>query len=310
MFRPNVGPSHGDRSAAEFDWGMTTPHIERASTHESLPKPWLDRILLGDAVEVLQRLPSCIVDLVVTSPPYDDLRHFGGVWTVDALALGRELLRVCKDGAIAAIVIGDASRHHAKSLSSFRWAVNWVDQVGWRLFECCIYQRHGRPGPWFRCRFRVDHEYILLFVKGKRPRRFNKLPLMVPTKHAGKPALYRFRDRDGKMHLNGSGSIASMKCRGTVWPYIASCSDRDRSKLAHPATIPDRLAQDLIKCFSLPGDLVLDPMVGSGTAEIAAKQLGRHYLGVMHRSLRAREIAWIDTHLCGSVNYQRDDVFR
>lgn len=239
-----------------------------------------DRILLGDAVEMLRTLPDDCVDLVVTSPPYDDLRRYGGVWSVDAYELGCELIRVCKAGAIAAVVIGDASRNHAKSLSSFRWAVDWVDNVGWRLFECCVYQRHGRPGPWFRYRFRVDHEYILLFLKGDRPQRFYKRPLMIPTRHAGKAARYRFRDQDGRVRHSGAGLTASLKCRGTVWPYVASCSDRDRSKLAHPATFPDRLAEDLIKCFSVPGDLVLDPMVGSGTTAIAAKRLGRHYLGI------------------------------
>jgi site-specific DNA-methyltransferase (adenine-specific) len=71
-----------------------------------------------------------------------------------------------------------------------------------------------------------------------------------------------------------------MKCRGTVWPYSTSNGEGNRLKLRHPATFPDRLAADLILCFSEPGDLVLDPMCGSGTACVMAKANQRRFVGI------------------------------
>jgi len=84
--------------------------------------------------------------------------------------------------------------------------------------------------------------------------------------------------------------IATLQCRETVWPYAASSSERNRVKLRHPATMPDRVAGDLILGFSEPGDLVLDYLMGSGTSLVMAARLGRRYLG-MEASAEYVEIA-------------------
>jgi site-specific DNA-methyltransferase (adenine-specific) len=71
-----------------------------------------------------------------------------------------------------------------------------------------------------------------------------------------------------------------MKCRGTVWQYATSNAEGNRLKLQHPATYPDKLAEDLILTFSRPDDLVLDPMCGSGTTCVMAARNERRYLGI------------------------------
>jgi site-specific DNA-methyltransferase (adenine-specific) len=240
----------------------------------------LDTIVLGDCLEVLAGVPDESVDLTVFSPPYDGIREYTGGWQLDYAALADQLLRVTKDGGIAAVVIGDGTKNFAKSLTTFRWAVDWVDRAGWRLFECCVYGRHGNPGAWWSQRFRVDHEYILLFLKGARPRRFNKEPLMVNSKHAGK--IYSGTDRltNGGFKKIEPKAVNSKKCRGTIWNYATSNTEGNRLKLQHPATFPDQLAEDLILCFSEPGDVVLDPMVGSGTTAVMAYRHERRYLGI------------------------------
>jgi site-specific DNA-methyltransferase (adenine-specific) len=61
---------------------------------------WLGRIVCGDNVEVLSGFPDACIDLVVTSPPYDDLRTYGGhSWNFEAVA--RELTRVLKPAKAA-----------------------------------------------------------------------------------------------------------------------------------------------------------------------------------------------------------------
>jgi len=71
-----------------------------------------------------------------------------------------------------------------------------------------------------------------------------------------------------------------MKCRGTVWQYSTSNTEGNRLKLQHPATFPDKLAEDLILCFSEPDEIVLDPMCGSGTTCVKAYINHRRYIGI------------------------------
>jgi DNA modification methylase len=243
-------------------------------------RPPTNTILLGDCLKSLADLPDSSIDLTVFSPPYDGIRDYKSNWSIDYQQMGAELLRVTRDGGVCAMVIGDGTKNFAKSLTTFRWAVDWCDRVGWRLFECCIYKRHGNPGAWWTQRFRVDHEYILIFFKGQRPRVFDKEPLMVASKHAGK--VYSGTDRltNGDFKRIEPKAVNAKKCRGTVWEYATSNTEGNRLKLKHPATYPDSLAADLISCFSQPGDLVLDPMCGSGTTCVMASLLDRQYLGM------------------------------
>ncbi len=133
-----------------------------------------------------------------------------------------------KDGGICAVVIGDGTKDFAKSLTTARLTVDWCDNVGWRLFEQCIYFRDGNPGAWWSQRFRVDHEYILLFLKGKKPKTFDKTSLMVPSKHAGK--IYSGTDRltNGGFKEIVPKEVNPTKCRGTVWRYSTSNSEGNR----------------------------------------------------------------------------------
>lgn len=220
------------------------------------------------------------MDLALFSPPYDQVRDYGGDWALDLPQLGAELLRVVRDGGVCVVVIQDGTKDFAKSLSSFRLAVNWCDEVGWRLFECCIYQRDGRPGAWWRGRFRVDHEYILLFLKGGRPRYFDSEHLRIPSKHGNATWSGSQRKSDGSMERVVDAPIHALKCRGTIWKYATSNSESNRLKLQHPATYPGRLAEDLVRCFSPPGGVVLDPMAGSGTTCVAAQRWGRRFVGM------------------------------
>ena len=237
-------------------------------------------ITQGECVAVTQELAAGTVDLCVFSPPYDNIRDYKKGWSFDYAALGANLHRIVKDGGICAVVIGDGTKNFAKSLTTFKLAVDWCENAGWRLFETCIYQRDGNPGAWWRARFRVDHEYILLFLKGERPKTFDKTPLMVPSKHAGK--MYSGTDRlsDGGLKKIMPKAVNPMKCRGTVWPYSTSNTEGNRLKLQHPATFPDKLAEDLILCFSNVGDTVLDPMCGSGTTCVMALKHRRNALGI------------------------------
>lgn len=238
----------------------------------------LNKIYCVDCLEGMRKLPDESVDLVVTSPPYDNLRTYKG-FMVDLHLVGQGIYRILKDGGIAAMVIQDQTRSFGKTLTSFRTIIDWCDNVGFKLFENVIYRKYGTEGAWWRNRFRVDHEYIPIFLKGKRPRYFNKVPLMVPSKHAGKVLTGSGNRRtDGTTTKTVTRAINPMKCRGTVWDYLMA-GDKDPLKRKHPATFPDQIPIDLINCFCPPTGLVLDPFLGSGSTAVAAKVLGRRYIG-------------------------------
>lgn len=240
----------------------------------------LNQIIQADCLKELAFFDDNSIDLTVFSPPYDGIRDYKNNWRFDFAELGKHLFRATKDGGVAVVVIGDGTKNFAKSLTSFRLAVNWVDDLGWKLFESVIYKRDGNPGAWWNQRFRVDHEYIFMFFKGNRPKTFHKEHLMVPSKHAGK--IYSGTDRltNGGFKTIEPKSVNPMKCRGTVWQYSTSNTEGNRLKLQHPATFPDKLASDLILCFSKPEDIVLDPMCGSGTTCVQAKLSNRQFIGI------------------------------
>ena len=252
------------------------PEYKETQKYNELP---LNKILCGDAVEVLKKIPSNSIDLVVTSPPYDDIRTYNG-FSLNLPAVGKELNRILKDGGIVAMVIQDSTRNFGKTLTSFKTIIDWCDNAGFKLFETVIYRKYGTEGAWWTKRFRVDHEYMPIFLKGDRPAYFDKEPLKVPSKHGGKTMTGSGNRRtDGTTTKTITREINGMKCRGTVWDYL-NAGDKNPLKRKHPATFPDKIPTDFIQCFCPPKGIVLDPFIGCGSTAVAAKQLGRNYIGI------------------------------
>lgn len=236
--------------------------------------------LRADKAETaLQSIPSNSIDLIVMSPPYDQIRTYNS-FSLDLHKIGKENFRVLKEGGIMCMVIQDSTKDFGKSCTTYRTILDYVDNIGFKLFENVIYSRAGRPGAWWSTRFRVDHEYILIFLKGKRPRYFNKKPLYVPAKYKNETFHGTQRKTNGELISIKKKKMANTKCRGTIWKYSASTTERNKIKLQHPATFPDKLAKDLIICFSDIDDVILDPMCGSGTTCVVAAQLDRRYIGI------------------------------
>ena len=239
----------------------------------------VNSIICRDNVELLKTFPDECIDMVVTSPPYDSLRDYNG-YELDLHGLGEQLLRVLKEGGICVMVIQDSTKDFAKSLTSFRTIIDWCDYIGFRLFECNIYNRQGTEGAWWKKRFRVDHEYMPIFLKGKRPQYFDKENIKIPSKHGGKVMTgANIRTKSGR---TGSRKVKinPTKCPGTVMTFGNTCGGESKLKSQHPAVFPNMLAYDMIECFCPPNGIVLDPFNGSGTTTLAAKCLGRNYIGV------------------------------
>ena len=241
-------------------------------------------IIQGNCFDVLERLPDDCIDLVLTSPPYDQIRHYGGkvADVIDYDHLGELLYSKTKEGGVVVVVLQDSKTGGARSGVSFNAVLSFLS-CGFRLFETLIYYRHGSPtGSHGKdmIGFRLDHEYIFVFFKGKKLSYFDKSSLLVTTvtKGASRNSIVTrrpdgsFKDRT-KVIVTGE-----FKCRGSVWCYSTGGSQGVKSK--HPATFPDLLAEEIVRCFSVDKCLVVDPFAGSGTTCLAAAKLGRYFIGM------------------------------
>jgi site-specific DNA-methyltransferase (adenine-specific) len=239
----------------------------------------INKIICGNSIEVLKNYDDNFFDLTVFSPPYDNLRDYNG-YDFDMNKLGQELFRVTKEGGIVVMVIQDQTIDGHKTLTSFKTIIDWCDNIGFGLFECNIYKKQGKDGAWFTKRFRVDHEYIPIFIKGKRPNYFNKESVKIPSKHGGKTLTGGAnREKDGTTKKSQKFEINLLKCPGTIWDY-SNGGDKNKIKRQHPATFPDKIPYDFIQVFTDKDAIILDPMVGSGSTCIAAKKLNRSYVGI------------------------------
>lgn len=231
----------------------------------------LDTIICGDNCETLAKMPAECVDLVVTSPPYDDLRTYGGhSW--DFVRLASELTRVLKPGGVIVWVVADATVNGSETLTSMRQAIHFKDVCGLNVHDTMIYHQSGTGAKGSNLAYWQEWEYMLVLAKGK-PNAVNRLPSGAFVKAPGPR-----RDKDGNWKDSGSAGIGKPSVRSNVWKYAQQ--DADPQASGHPAIFPEKLAKDHVASWSNPGDMVLDPFAGSGTTLKAAKELGRHFIGI------------------------------
>lgn len=240
-----------------------------------------NRIFNALSNEKLKEIPSESVDLVVTSPPYDDLRDYDGnlSWNFDVFQkIAKELYRVVKKGGVIVWVVGDKTENGNKSLTSFRQAL-YFQEIGFKMYDVIIYEKAG-SGPPHPNRYFNAYEYMFVLSKGK-PKTIHILKDK-PNKWAGSSTYGNVmrREKDGSLTNKGKKIINTFGVRTNVWKYIngRGFATRDRIAYEHPAIFPEKLVEDHILSWSNPGDLVLDPFGGSGTTAKMAKMLKRDWV--------------------------------
>lgn len=240
-----------------------------------------NRIFNALSNEKLKEFPSESVDLVITSPPYDDLRDYDGSisWNFDIFKkIANELFRVIKMGGVVVWVVGDKTENGNKTLTSFKQAL-YFQEIGFKMYDVIIYEKAG-SGPPHPNRYFNAYEYMFVLSKGK-PKTIHILRDK-PNKWAGSSTYGNVmrREKDGSLTNKGKKIINAFGVRTNVWKYIngRGFSTRDRIAYEHPAIFPEKLVEDHILSWSNPGDLVLDPFGGSGTTAKMAKKLKRDWV--------------------------------
>lgn len=221
---------------------------------------WVNRLYCQSAEQL--PLPDQSIGLAFTSPPYNVGKEYDLNQTLDEYLafiqrVGREVYRTLVSGGRYVVNVANLGRKPYIPLHMYFFKIH--QEIGFLPMGEIIWQK-GRGvnnscawGSWRNARsprLRDLHEYLLVFVKDSysRPDRGDT-------------------DISAEEFLNGTRSI---------WDIHSAYAKR----IGHPAPFPLELAERVIRLFSYQQDVILDPFMGSGTTCLAAKQLGRAYVGV------------------------------
>lgn len=234
----------------------------------------------GDCLDVMRTMPDNSVDLVLTSPPYDNLRTYNDTlsdWTEEKWqGVLREIYRLIKDGGVCVWIVADATVNGSETGTSFRQAL-YAKECGFRLHDTMIWNKGGFTATGsLRVRYGSVFEYMFVFSKGS-PSYFNPLRDRKNVSF-GRKKHGTIRTRDGSIKsVSSKGRIFNeYGQRFNVWEQ----SNTGRAGTVHPATFPVKLAEDHVKSWTRPDAVVLDPFMGSGTTGIACANLGRQFIGI------------------------------
>ena len=267
---------------------LYTPEVPSDALSE-----WHNMLVHGDCREILTRLPTESVNLIVTSPPYADNRKhtYGGIHPDEYVAwftpITAELHRVLKsDGTFILnikekVVRGERHTYVLELILALKqqgWL--WTEEFNWHKKNCY-------PGKWPN-RFRDSWERCLQFNK-QRTFSMYQDNVMVPMGDWSRSRLRKLSDtdqrRDESRVASGFGkNVSNWVGRELAYPTNVLHLATETRNRTHSATFPLALPQWFIKLFTQEGDLVLDPFLGSGTTAVAAQSLSRYYVGIEKES--------------------------
>ena len=231
-------------------------HLDDVSEH---------KIICGDCIEELKKLDNNSVHLIVTDPPFNIGKKYGKYkdnlkkeeyldWCKAWL---KECARVLKEGG--ALYLFNYPENNAYLVPFLDQHLNFKRWLTWH------YPTNTGLSP---TNFTRSQHSILFYVKGDKPRIFNKKEIAVPYKN---PTDKRIRE------LVKNGSPGRVPYDVFHFNIVKNVS---KDKTAHPCQIPVQLLELFIKASSKEGDIVLDPFAGSFSTAAAAKKHGRNSVSI------------------------------
>lgn len=205
----------------------------------------LDKIYCESNLETMDGMPNEFIDLIITSPPYDDLRDYESIFNIDVLS--KKFFRIMKEDSFLIWNVFDQNKN-GYSANSMKQALSFIES-GFKLHQYLIYEKNSvafnakKKGNLYTNIF----EFVFVFSKGNK-----KVNLLIDksNKYAGQSSY------DGKVK-----EVSDFSPRTNIWKYTTSLND----KTNHPAVMPEKLCADLIYSYSNENDLIYDPFMGSGT---------------------------------------------
>ena len=238
----------------------------------------INKIYHENCLDTMAKMDDNFVNCTITSPPYDEMRTFGGHNTFDFEKIASELYRVTAIGGILVWVVGDQTIKGNETGTSFRHALHFKD-IGFNLWDTMIYAKLPRPAVGNMRGYWQSFEYMFVFSKDQ-PKTVNLIQDR-ENKELRKARKVLSRQPDGSMRRKFTKKQQRFSRRTNIWSYATGKynSSKDEQAFDHPAVFPEKLAQDHIKTWSDEGDLIYDPFMGSGTVAKMAILEKRNYIG-------------------------------
>ena len=268
---------------------------------------YLDKTINSDLLTALPLLPDEFADLIIIDPPYNLTKNFGGkifnerkddayedyleTWfpQVCCKLKPNGSLYMCGDWKCTAAL----QRVIEKELTILN-RITWQREKG---RGAKANWKNGMEDIWFAVKNPADYYFNLDAVKIKRR-------VIAPYREGGKGG----KPKDWEETDDGNFRLT---CPSNFWDDISVPFWSMPENTDHPTQKPEKLYAKLILASSKPGDVVFDPFLGSGTASVVAKKLGRHWCGIElseeYCLLAEKRLEMADTEK--SIQGYKDGVF-
>jgi len=250
---------------------------------------YMNQLICGDCVDLIKNLDDQSIGLCVTSPPYANQRSgdsstgavlYSGVkesefpaWTVSWMSALKPKL---KPDASVFIVIRPHLRDGQISDYTLRTRLA-LRENGWKECDELIWYKPDAPPLGSNIRPRRTWESIHWFSQSSKP--FIDL-YACGNKSSVRTGGFAGSERFGEGVIAANGQIKQLKAGTSRISDVITVAVGSLPKgVMHPAMFPNGIADALIQTFSKPGDLVLDPFMGSGQTALSAISYGRNYVG-------------------------------
>ena len=249
----------------------------------------MNKILLGDCLDLMKEISDDSIDLVFTSPPYADRRKktYGGI-TEDKyvewfLPIGKEIKRILKPTGSFFLNIKPHANNGERSLYVFDLVCKLKREIGFKFAEEYCWTKNafpsGSPGR-FKNGFEPIYHFTILTPSNIK---FNPLACGTPMTSESVKRSYRYSHSGNSKNGSGLGIVrTNMKeieiARPSNVIHANNVINQFSIKMEHSAVFPEKLVEFFVKSFTNENDLILDPFAGSGTVGKVCKQTNRQFI--------------------------------
>lgn len=261
----------------------------------------INKIFIGDALEILQEFPDSFVDMCITSPPYYGLRDYGvqgqlgqesdfNLYIDKLLAIFDEVKRILKNEGTCWVNISDTYEDKSLLGIPFQFVQGMLNK-GWILRNTIIWHKPNAMPINVKDRFTIDFEYLFFFSKNKK---YYFEQQVEPVKQSSIKRITQktFNQQGGgRKDYGRTGINPNRSSRKTLENFAKNFTGKRNKRCVwtiptkgykdiHFAVYPPELIETPIKAGCPINGIILDPFIGSGTTGMVAKSLSRNYIGI------------------------------